>query len=194
MEVIRDGKALKLTVTLKPYDGLVPGPQYDVRPSYYIFGGLVFMPLSWDYLNLWKAGTAPSQLMDFYDNGLPSETRKQVVFINEVLPHDLNVGYHDLKQAVVVEINGKPISQMKDVPEAFAHPEGDYDVIELDHTSGDGDNFGNWIVLKAAGADQATREIMKSFGIPKDRSDDLSGEPPVIPPGKVEAGPMKLGE
>jgi len=46
----------------------------------------------------------------------------------------------------------------------------------LDHTTGDGDNFGNWIVLKADGADQATQEIMKSFGITKDRSDDLSDD------------------
>jgi S1-C subfamily serine protease len=176
LEVIRKGKLLKLSVTLKPYDVLVPGPQYDIRPSYYIFGGLVFMPLSWDYLNLWKSGSAPSQLMNFYDNGLPSENLKQVVFINEVLPHDINVGYHDLKQAVVVKINGMPISEMKDVPEAFQHPLGAYDVIELDHTTGDGDNFGNWIVLKADGADQATQEIMKSFGITKDRSDDLSDD------------------
>jgi S1-C subfamily serine protease len=174
MEVLRDGKVLKLSVTLKPYDALVAGPAYDIRPSYYIFGGLVFMPLTWDYLNLWKSGTAPSQLMDYYENGLPSESRKQVVFINEVLPHDLNVGYHDLKQAVVSKINGMPITELKDVPEAFEHPEDGYHVIELNHTMGDGDNFGDWIVIKAEGAKKATQEIMKSFGIDKDRSDDLA--------------------
>jgi S1-C subfamily serine protease len=174
MEVLRDGKILRLSMTLKPYDPLVAGPAYDVRPSYYIFGGLVFMPLSWDYLNLWKAGSAPSQLMNFYENGLPSESHKQIVFINEVLPHDLNVGYHDLKQAVVDKINGMPITELKDVPGAFEHPINGYHVIELNHAAGDGDNFGDWIVLKADGADKDTREILKSFGIPKDRSDDLS--------------------
>lgn len=178
MEVLRDGKVLKLKVTLKPYDDLVAGPAYDVRPSYYIFGGLVFMPLSWDYLQLWKSGTAPSQLMNYYENGLPSKGRKQIVFINEVLPHDINVGYHDLKQAVVSEIDGMPITDLKDVPEAFKHPVDGYHVIKLDESVGGKDPFGGWVVLKADGAEKANEEIMKTFGIAKDRSDDLSQESP----------------
>ncbi|HTC20060.1 MAG TPA: hypothetical protein VK859_04380, partial [bacterium] len=105
--------------------------------------------------------------------GMASESRKEIVLINEVLPHDINVGYHNLKQAVVAKVNGRPISELKDVVEAFRHPLGDFHVIELDHPSGDGDNFGNWVVLDAKEAEQATREILKSFDIPKDRSDDL---------------------
>ena len=171
--ILRDGKVKTLLLKLKPFDLLVPGPQYDIRPSYYIFGGLVFLPLTANYLSLWKNGTAPSKLEDFYENGTASADYKQVVFINEVLPHDINVGYHDLKQAVVVKVNGKPISELKDVVEAFRHPLGDFHVVELDHPTGDGDNFGNWVVLKAEDAEKATNEILKSFDIPKDRSDDL---------------------
>jgi S1-C subfamily serine protease len=171
--VLRDGRPKKLLIKLKPFDTLVPGPQYDVRPSYYIFGGLVFMPLTVNYLQLWKSGTAPVQLEDLYENGNASENRRQVVFINEVLPHDINVGYHNLKQAVVVKVNGRPISKLSDVVEAFQHPLGGYHVIELDHPVGEGDNFGNWVVLKAKGASEATKEILKSFGITSDRSDDL---------------------
>jgi S1-C subfamily serine protease len=173
LEVLRQGEDKKLELQLKPFDPLVPGPQYDIRPSYYIFGGLVFLPLSANYLALWKGGTVPSQLGDLYENGMASESRKEIVLINEVLPHDINVGYHNLKQAVVAKVNGRPISELKDVVEAFRHPLGDFHVIELDHPSGDGDNFGNWVVLDAKEAEQATREILKSFDIPKDRSDDL---------------------
>ncbi|HET9870642.1 MAG TPA: trypsin-like peptidase domain-containing protein [bacterium] len=185
LEVLRDGKVVKLTLKLKPFDPLVAGPAYDVRPSYYIFGGIVFMPLSWDYLNLWKSGTAPSQLMDLYENGLPSPSRKQVVFINEVLPDDLNVGYHDLKQVVVDKIDGMPITQLSDVPLAFQHPIHGYHVIELDETEGDGADAGGQVVFAADGAEKATREIMKSFGISKDRSDDLLGDgvTPLLPEG-----------
>jgi hypothetical protein len=171
--IIRDGETMTIPLDLKLYQELVSGPRYDVRPSYYIFAGLVFMPLSYDYLALWKSGTAPSKLINLYENEMASETRKQVVFINEILPHDINVGYHNLKQAVVVKINGRPISELKDVPEAFQHPDGPFHVIELDHPTGDGDNFGNWIVLEAKSAEKATQEILKSFGISKDRSEDL---------------------
>ncbi|HJT24257.1 MAG TPA: serine protease, partial [bacterium] len=176
--VLRDGKAETISLKLKPFDLLVPGPQYDIRPSYFIFGGLVFLPLTANYLSLWKNGTAPSKLENFYENGMASEDHQQVVFINEVLPHDINVGYHDLKQAVVVKVNGRPISKLQDVVEAFQHPLGDFHVVELDHPTGEGDNFGNWVVLRAKDAEKATAEILKSFDIPKDRSDDLGQSGP----------------
>ena len=173
LRVLRDGKPEAISLKLKPFDLLVPGPQYDVRPSYYIFGGLVFLPLTANYLSLWKNNTAPSKLEDLFENGMASEDRQEVVFINEVLPHDINVGYHDLKQAVVVKVDGRPISKLADVVEAFKHPTGDFHVVELDHPTGDGDNFGNWVVLSAKEARKATAEILKSFDIPKDRSEDL---------------------
>src|ERR1019366_9239766 len=175
LEVLRDGKPKTLALDLKPYSQLVEGPSYDVRPSYYIFGELVFMPLTVDYLSLWKNNAAPTKLANFYENEMASEKRRQIVFINEVLPHDINVGYHNLKQAVVEKINDRPISELKDVVEAFKHPSGKFHVVQLDHPIGDGDNFGNWVVLEAKDAEKATREILKSFGITKDRSDDLTG-------------------
>ncbi|HEY5040101.1 MAG TPA: serine protease, partial [bacterium] len=173
LEVLRDGAVKNLELSLKSFKSLVPGPQYDVRPSYFIFAGLVFMPLTEDYLSLWKNGTAPVRFSNYFENETASEKRKQVVFVNEVLPHDINVGYHNLKQAIVVKINDKPISELKDVIEAFRHPSGKYHVLELDHHAGDGDNSGNWIVLDAKNAQKATDEILKSFGISKDRSEDL---------------------
>jgi S1-C subfamily serine protease len=175
--VLRNGKPETLSLKLKPYDQLVEGPQYDTRPPYYIFAGLVFLPLNDNYLSLWKAGTAPSMLTNFADNEMASEKRKRVVIINEVLPHDINVGYHQLKQAVVTRINDRPISELKDVIEAFKHPKGKFHVLELDHPMGDGDNFGNWVVLEAKDAEKATKEILKSFGIDNDRSDDLAESP-----------------
>ena len=57
----------------------------SVRP------GIDFMPLTVDYLSLWKNNTAPSRMADYYDNGLASGERKQVVFINEVLPRLFDV-------------------------------------------------------------------------------------------------------
>ena len=171
--VIRDGQAKALEATLKSFQPLVAGPQYDVRPSYYIYGGFVFMPLTADYLGLWKSGTIPSRFANYYENESASAERKQVVFINEVLPHDLNVGYHDLKQAIVASVNGRPISEMKDLIEAFRHPMGKFDVIELEN---DSEDVGGWVVIEAKNADKDTQEILKTFGIDKDRSEDLDEE------------------
>jgi hypothetical protein len=151
----------------------VSGPEYDVRPTYFIAGGLVFMPLTYNYLSLFKNNTAPIELQDYYENGTASETRRKVVFVNEVLPHEINVGYHELKQSVVAKVNGKDISRMEDVIEAFRNPSGKYHVVQLEKSPEGEDSFGNRIVLEAKGFEEASETILKAFGISQDRSEDL---------------------
>ena len=46
-------------------DRLVPMEQYETLPTYYIYGGLVFCPLSKDLLNIWGSQwyqSAPREL------------------------------------------------------------------------------------------------------------------------------------
>src|SRR5258708_36237365 len=117
------------------------------------------MPMTVDYLSLWKNNTAPTKLENYYENEMASEKRRQIVFINEVLPHDINVGYHNLKQAVVEKINGQPISEMKDVVEAFKHPSGKFHLIQRDHPIGRGDNVRNCVVLETKDDAKAAQEI-----------------------------------
>jgi len=175
-EVLRDGKVQVLSMTLRPYEPLVAGPEYDIRPTYFIAGGLVFMPLSYNYLSLFKNNTAPVELQDYYENGTASEARRRVIFVNEVLPHEINVGYHELKQAVVAKVNGKDISRMEDVIEAFRNPTGKYHVVQLEKSPEGEDSFGNRIVLEAKGFEEASEAILKAFGITQDRSEDLGGD------------------
>ena len=42
LKVLRDGKRLSLKVELMPWSPLVPRSQYDLKPQYMIYGGLVF--------------------------------------------------------------------------------------------------------------------------------------------------------
>ncbi|HTB23621.1 MAG TPA: serine protease [bacterium] len=172
----RDGAALDVTMTLKSIPDLVPGPSYGVRPSYFVYGGLVFQVLNDDYLRLFGAN-APT-LMRYYDErGLPSPDRKQIVFINVVLPHEVNAGYHELSQAIVTEVNGKAISTLKDVVEAVKTPvktkRGRFLVIKIDDWTGDSENRGSEVVLDAAAVAKAQPEILNAFGIPSAMSKDL---------------------
>jgi hypothetical protein len=50
LKVLREGKELSLTITLLPSVELVPLSKFDVMPTYYIYCGLVFQPLSLDYI------------------------------------------------------------------------------------------------------------------------------------------------
>ena len=44
------------------------------------------------------------------------------MLVNQVLAHDINVGYHQIHGAVVERINGVDIVAMRDVPRALAAP------------------------------------------------------------------------
>jgi hypothetical protein len=45
--------AASVSVPLQPSSLLVPVHQYDLAPSYYIFAGLVFVPLTQPFLHEW---------------------------------------------------------------------------------------------------------------------------------------------
>jgi hypothetical protein len=171
---------LSVQVRLGDIPDLVPGPQYDQRPSYFVYAGLVFQVLNQNFLRLFER-SAPVDMLYLSSEGLPSPDRKEVVFINVVLPHDVNVGYHKLGQALVTAVNGRPVKELKDVVEGLKSPKDGYQVITLDHWAGSPDNRASEIVLDAKAADAANAEILKAFGIPKDRSDDLDGGKPAEP-------------
>ena len=50
LRFLRAGKELRRSMTLKGDASLVPGPLYGVRPTYYVFAGLIFTPLTRNYL------------------------------------------------------------------------------------------------------------------------------------------------
>jgi S1-C subfamily serine protease len=175
VQLWRDGKTLNVDVPLYDIPDLVPGPEYDKRPSYFVYAGLVFQNLNQNFMRLFDAA-APVRMRDYAELGLKTEDLKEVVFINVVLPHDVNVGYHKLGQAIVTEVNGQKIHQLKDVITALKKPQDGYQVVKLDHWNGSPDNRAAEVVLDAKEADKANAEILKAFGIASDRSDDLKDE------------------
>lgn len=175
--VWRDGHLLNLGVPLHPVPDLVPGPLYDQRPSYCVYAGLVFESLTANYLALFQ-GNASIQLRYLSELGLTSPERQEVVFINQVLPDQVNEGYHHLSQAIVTAVDDQPIHRLKDVWEALKHPvttpRGTFITVKLDHWAGSPDNRGSLIVLDAAAAAAAQGPILQAFGIPDATSADLA--------------------
>jgi hypothetical protein len=101
------------------------------------------------------------------------------VLVNQVLPHAINVGYHQLHGAVVERINGVEIRAMTDLARAFAAPAGRFHVIELDYHGTRGESsdyhssYGTRLVIDAELAAKATTEVLAQHGIANDRSPDL---------------------
>ncbi len=170
--VLRGGKSIKLRITLKPPALLVPRPRYDTKPTYYLFAGFLFLPLTHDYLKLWEWPDVDPRFRYYASHGVRSAKRKEIVLLSQVLAHEINEGYHGLHHAVVEKFNERPIAEMKDVVKGASQPLGKYHVIELSAPSDYGPPAVQ-VVIDAGNAARATQDILARYGIPSDRSPDL---------------------
>ena len=132
-----------------------------------------------DFLHEWQnPKDVDPRFRHYCMNELPSADRKQIVLINQVLAHDINVGYHQMT-GVVDRINGTRITEMKDVMAAFDRPSNKHHLIEVDNHAGpwgysDVNSAGTTII-----SGQASHSLNLSFGLSaRSRSGD-SGTPSV---------------
>jgi S1-C subfamily serine protease len=169
--ILRDGRAMDVTIPLSTRldsGRLAPYTQYDKAPTYYIAGGLVFQPLTLNYLQVWnKMADVPVHLANYYYHGRQSEDRRQVIVLTKILGDELTVGYDDFKDHVIIRVNGKEISTTTDLVKAIEGNEGKYHVLM--------DEWGGELVLERAKTDQAQRKILEKYKIDADRSADLRG-------------------
>lgn len=173
LTLLRNGERLDVAIKLsKPigYERLVPHKQFDRMPSYYIVGGLVFAPLTRNYLE--EYGTeqnwalqAPKDLLSYYLNGEPTKDQREIILLINVLADDINIGYHAFTNGIVVRINGRSISSLRDLVDAFESNKGQFHTIE--------DIHGYRIVLDNAKSLSNNAAILKRYLVPADRSQDL---------------------
>jgi S1-C subfamily serine protease len=148
---------------------LVSTIKYDVRPSYYVFGGLVFCPLTLNYLLTWGddwSEDAPYNLLNYFVDGELTREGEEVVVIIKVLAGDVNNGYEDLVDSRVVEVNGKKIRNLQELIEAVeTDVENPFVAFKTEHHQ--------TIAIDLKKAAAAHAEILSIYRIADDRSSDL---------------------
>lgn len=164
LKILRDSDRKNVTVFLKNVDYLVQRPSHDVKPSYFILGGLVFQPLSMDYFRLFKHAPPDFSYYLSYRN-LRTPERSQLVLLSKVLAAPLTRGYHELSNSIVARVQGQ-------VPRDLAHlvriVEGSTEPwLKVETESGKS------VILSLEEARSRTGEILKMYGIGGDRSEDL---------------------
>ena len=164
--ILRKGEARNLKLTLEGAKPLVPEHQYETVPTYFVFAGLVFQPLSLDYLCAWDdwEKNAPNELVYEYDFGRRTEERQAIVILSQVLPDEINVGYGKLHYRVVRSLNGIPPRHMTDFVKRLESTQG---FVEIELSSGE------CIVLDFAEAQASGERILSRYRIGQDRSPDL---------------------
>lgn len=131
LQIARQGQILDLTLTAQRRQAsysLVRGEQFDTLPEYYIYGGILFVPLNMNLIKRWGPDwtrTAPVNLLHARSQW-SSPAKREVVVALQVLPADVNLGYHDVRNWIVDSVNGIPVQdfyqfsrQLRDNAEAF---------------------------------------------------------------------------
>ena len=166
--VWRDGAAEMLVVDLRPPSYLVGEDRYDVRPTYYVFGGLLLVPLTRNFLATWDEPfwqNAPRDLVTLQEQGMPTAGRQEVVILQKVLADRVNQGFHDYEHLVVTHVQGLPLVHLRhaiEIIESTAEP-----YVELRMADG------RRVVVDRVQAEGRSEAILDRFGLPADRSDDL---------------------
>lgn len=171
LRILRDGKPRDVALPLsaaKGYGDLVPRSQYEKTPSYYVLGGLVFSPLTLNYLQAWGDwDDVPIHLRRYYYEMRTTENaeREEIVVLIDVLPDELNVGY-GFHQSVVSEANGRPIGTLRGLVAAIEGHEGPVHHMVLEDREAE-------IVLRKEDLLSRGPQILERYRVPADRSADL---------------------
>ena len=141
---------------------LVPEAAFDTEPEYLIVGGMVFQPLSKNYLRRWGADwkrTAPFRLTYFqYESPTPAEPA--VVVLSQVLPDVYNIGYQEARTLVLEKVNGQRINYLKDLEKALKHSSNDFHIFDFQN----GETLQR-VVVDAKELENANRRILQRYGI-----------------------------
>ncbi|MFH0953814.1 MAG: serine protease [Verrucomicrobiota bacterium] len=171
-EILRNGQRQNVTVKLvRPMEGdwLIPMEQYGVLPSYFVYGGLVFCPLTVNYLKSWGPNwydQAPDELLAMLGFNYRTDERDEVVLVLKVLAADANQGYQDISNWVVTEVNGKKIKGLKDLVDAVERDAAE-PFVKFSN------KWGQQIVLGRERVAKNQAEILDTYRIRENRSADL---------------------
>jgi S1-C subfamily serine protease len=166
-KVLRDRKPLAVRMVMQPMAWLVPRTEFDRRPMWFLFGGLVFQRLTAEFLRNWGDhwwDKAPKELLHLHQAGLRKPEQQEVVVLAHVLADKVNVGYEAFANDVVAAVDGHAPVDMRDFVRHVDRARGQL-VVKL--------TSGAIVLLDAAQARAALPRILSRYHVPGDRSDDL---------------------
>ena len=162
-EIIRDKKTKTGQVKLEKKDikyTVVTEVTIETPPSYMVYGGLLFEPLTSNYM----AGVI-EKLGSVYDREELYKDYKELVVLVRVLPFDVNLGYTDAEHEIIVKVNGEKYKDFKDFAQKVKNVKSGFIVFENDK--------GDEIVLDVKEVAAQRDQLMQNYNISSDMSDDI---------------------
>ncbi len=170
VELLRKGERIEVRLPVHVYTAdRAEGTQYDLQPRYFVHAGLVFLPLSADYLAAVSEGERSALEYPHLHYALyyqpyeqPEERRQESVVLDRILPHPVNADLKLHEKSLVDRVNGIRIESLADLPRAFEVEAGAFHVIEFLDT-------GRFAVIDREEARIAHPGIANAYGLLSDR-------------------------
>jgi len=169
LKVLRAGKEIEVEVELSPRENLVPVQAYDARPSYFVFGGLVFSKLVQPYLHEYGEdwyNASPRKLSFRSIYGEKERQDQEVVVLAHVLVDEINYGYANLTNLEVKKFNRIPINNLRHLVTLVEQNQEPFLRFDLDEHM--------VIIMDSKTVKDANERILQRHYVPFDRSQDLS--------------------
>lgn len=164
LEVWRDGKKTDVVVPMdRSWPFTMQSNQFDVRPTYVLFGGLLFQPLS---RNLLSAVQFRSLRVNyFFEAFTPREIYKEhpdVIVLTGILADPINTYLGEFRESIVESINGKTIRTLREMSEELGKASEFYVFRFVGN--------GKPLVLEKAAVDAARERIRSRYGVRTDEN------------------------
>jgi S1-C subfamily serine protease len=170
VKVLRNGSEKDIDIRLDKYSkdyGLVARIEFDREPTFFIYGGMVFLQVNYNYFCTWKNCNAPARFSILTRRSPLKEKRKYASMLR-VLPGSVNKGYHGLYSVIIEKVNGKEYVDFTDFYNKVVNSDNKYIVLS--------DDMNYQIVIDRKMADESHDDILKQYHIDKDKSENLKTE------------------
>lgn len=174
LKIVRGGERMEVEIPTITLREAVVQRMSGPRPTYFIYGGLVFTPLTQELVNntndryltiLSLRGRKISQAFGALRDSADEEL---VVSCAQILPHRITKGYSISPLSVVTHVNDRPVRNLRHLIELLKEArEKDFVVIRFE------DNLEERIVLNPKEVERFGPEILRNNNIPSARSEDL---------------------
>lgn len=170
IDILRNGERIALEFPIRVLRAVRSrGHSYESSPRYYLYGGLLFMPLDRGLLETagadWVANADRDLLHEFMVRSAEEPeaiSRERVVLVRR-LDHPVNTNLAWHRMLVVERVNGRTIGRLEDLVEAIESNREPFHLLEFAVHA-------RFEVLDREEADRANGEILERYRVPKDRN------------------------
>ncbi len=173
LSIIRNGKAMEVEVPLTRTGDdmfLVKTTRYDKMPTYAIYGGYVFSPLT---RNLIRSTNRNRLKLSYLASKWQTKEKEEVVVLLKVLASDISRGDNSFGMWVIDKVNGKPFKNFKEFFALMQKNKDPYYLLE--------DNDGVKVIIDRKEALSKQRQILEKYNVEYDRSEDLRESTSIAP-------------